>query len=137
MPTLSKKLIPVILLALLVCSQATAGENAIPEMLKTYQSLGAGPFSAQSGEKLWKKVVTSDEGDKRECATCHKADLTKNGEHKKNGKTIKPMAPSVNAERYTEVKKIKKWFRRNCKWTWGRVCTPQEKGDLLTYLGQQ
>ncbi|RMH11434.1 MAG: DUF1924 domain-containing protein [Gammaproteobacteria bacterium] len=107
-------------------------------MLKTYQSLGAGPFSAQNGEKLWKKVVTNDEkGDKRECATCHKTDLTKNGEHKKNGKTIKPMAPSVNPERFTEAKKIRKWFRRNCKWTWGRACTPQEKGDLLTYLGQQ
>jgi hypothetical protein len=46
------------------------------------------------------------------------------------------MAPSVDAERYTDLGKMEKWFKRNCKWTWGRECTPQEKGDLLEYLRQ-
>ncbi|MCW8907187.1 MAG: DUF1924 domain-containing protein, partial [Sedimenticola sp.] len=50
------------------------------------------------------------------------------------GKAIEPMAPTVNPKRLTEVKQIKKWFVRNCKWTLGRECTAQEKGDFLAYL---
>jgi len=50
---------------------------------------------------------------------------------------IDPMALSVNPERYTDPDKIEKWFLRNCKWTLGRECTAQEKGDVLTYLGSQ
>ncbi len=44
------------------------------------------------------------------------------------------MAVSVNPERFTKTKKIKKWFKRNCKWAWGRECTAQEKGNFLTYF---
>jgi len=44
------------------------------------------------------------------------------------------MSARVNAERYTDEKKIEKWFKRNCKDTWGRECTAQEKGDFLTFL---
>jgi len=55
----------------------------------------------------------------------------------KTGKTIEPIAVSANPERFTDVSKTEKWFRRNCKWTLGRECTPQEKGDLLTWLGGQ
>jgi hypothetical protein len=44
------------------------------------------------------------------------------------------MAPSVNAARLTDQAKIVKWLHRNCKWTLGRECTPQEKGDFLTYI---
>lgn len=44
------------------------------------------------------------------------------------------MSPAVNPKRLSDPKKIEKWFLRNCKWTLGRECTPQEKGDYLTYL---
>ena len=44
------------------------------------------------------------------------------------------MAPSVNAARLSSRKQIEKWFKRNCKWTLGRECSAQEKGDLLAYL---
>ena len=47
------------------------------------------------------------------------------------------MARSVNPERLTEVKKLNKWFLRNCKWTYGRECTAQEKGDILVWLSDQ
>jgi hypothetical protein len=47
---------------------------------------------------------------------------------------IKPMAPSVNPGRYQDGKKIEKWFLRNCKWTFGRECTVQEKTDTLSWL---
>jgi hypothetical protein len=44
------------------------------------------------------------------------------------------MAPSANKERFTDVKKIEKWFKRNCNDVLARECTAQEKGDFLKYL---
>ncbi|MFK5970948.1 MAG: DUF1924 domain-containing protein [Candidatus Marithrix sp.] len=29
---------------------------------------------------------------------------------------------------------IRKWFKRNCKWTLGRECNAQEKGDILKFI---
>ena len=109
--------------------------SAVSELEAKYQSQGAGPFSVAAGETLWnKEFVDAKSGNKRSCPTCHTADLTKEGKHARTGKVIKPMAPSVNSQRLTEVKKIKKWFVRNCKWTLGRECTTQEKGDVLAFL---
>ena len=53
------------------------------------------------------------------------------------GKVIDPMAPSVNSKRLTDAKKINKWLLRNCKWTFGRECTAQEKGNVLLWLSEQ
>jgi hypothetical protein len=109
--------------------------DAVSELEAEYQTQGAGPFSATAGEALWNKTfVDAKTGKERNCATCHSTDLTKQGKHARTGKVIEPMAPSVNPKRYTEVKKIKTWFVRNCKWTLGRECTAQEKGDLLAFL---
>jgi len=47
------------------------------------------------------------------------------------------MAVSVNPERYRNEKKIRKWLLRNCKWTFARECSAQEKSDILTWLIQQ
>ena len=99
-----------------------------------FKSQGATAFSAEHGKQAWGKEVTSKEGDKRSCTTCHGDDLTKPGKHNKTKKVIEPMAPSANKERYTDQKKIEKWFKRNCEWTYGRECTAQEKGDFLKYL---
>jgi hypothetical protein len=100
---------------------------------------GAGNFSAEQGKQDWTKELyikdgDSADGDKRSCTTCHGTDLTKPGKHKKTGKVIEPMAPGVNPDRYNDQKKIEKWFKRNCEWTWRRECTAQEKGDLLKFL---
>jgi hypothetical protein len=73
----------------------------------------------------------------RSCTSCHAADPRLAGKHQRTGKVIEPMAPSVNAERLSEVKKIRKWFYRNCKWTLGRECTAQEKADFLVWLRDQ
>ncbi len=99
-----------------------------------FKKEGAASFSAETGKKNWSKEVVSKEGDKRSCTSCHDADLTKPGKHNKTKKVIDPMAPSVNPDRFTDQKKIEKWFLRNCEWTWGRECTAQEKGDFLKFL---
>lgn len=124
------------LLSLLVSILPLAA-NATPAsdaLLKTYASAGGKDFSATQGATLWKQEIPDSKGNKMACTRCHGLDLTQNGEHKKTHKAIKPMATSANAHRYTDIKKIEKWFKRNCKDTWGRECTAQEKGDLLVYL---
>ena len=87
-------------------------------------------FSAQRGAEFYKVKHGGDWS----CSSCHTDDPTAEGKHAKSDKLIKPLAPSVNSERFTKLKKIKKWFRRNCNDVLDRECTAQEKGDFLAYL---
>ena len=87
------------------------------------------PFSKERGQTVWYREV-----DGRQCTSCHLDSVYAEGRHQKTGKVIEPMAPSVNPERLTDLKKMKKWFLRNCKWTFKRECTDQEKGDVLVWL---
>jgi len=122
---------------LVLLSHTAMAQTVVDGALKSYAENGKLKFDAQRGQALWVKKFSSKDGKLRQCSLCHGEDLTKNGKHARSGKLIKPMAPSVNPERYTKMKKINKWFKRNCKWTLGRECTNQEKGDLLKYLSQQ
>lgn len=121
-------------MALWLLGGATVSAAASPaEQLRgEYRQQGAGPFSAEGGKALW---LGSHQG--RSCSDCHTADPANRGEHVKTGKAIEPLAPSVNPERLSEAKTIRKWLRRNCQWTFDRLCSPQEKGDFLTWLEQQ
>lgn len=87
-------------------------------------------FSAARGETFFK----TKHGGEWSCTSCHTENTAAEGKHAKTGKVIKPMAPSANAERFTDMAKVEKWFKRNCNDILERVCTPQEKGDVLTYL---
>ncbi len=124
--------------ACLIASGGVAMADTVDERLSAYQAEGAGPFEAARGEAMWNKRYAHSKTDKpRSCASCHTDNLKAKGKHARTGKVIEPMAPSVNSERLTEVKDIEKWFKRNCKWTMGRECTAQEKGDFLTYMRVQ
>jgi len=127
-----KKYLLVILLSLSLPAQAIT----LDEIYKRYSPQGEAAFDAERGKQLWDKKHTAEDGKIRQCRTCHGDDLTKPGEHVKTKKVIDPLAQSANSERFTEMKKIKKWFKRNCKWTVGRECSNQEKGDLIKYLIQ-
>jgi hypothetical protein len=111
--------------------------DVVDDLLAEYRGQRGEDFSAVSGEALWLREFPSKDGSKRSCTSCHTTDPRKPGRHAKTGKAIEPMAPSVNAKRLTERRQIEKWFRRNCKWTLGRECTAQEKGDLLSFLRTQ
>ncbi len=128
------KINALVLCVSVVASSAALATPATDALFGQYKSEGAGNFSAEHGKQNFNKEVVSKEGEKRSCTTCHDADLTKPGKHHTTKKVIDPMAPSVNPDRYTDQKKIEKWFKRNCEWTWGRECTAQEKGDFLKYL---
>ncbi len=116
----------------IVMTPVMATTQAAEEALSNYRQLGVTSFDAQAGQQLWQQDF-----DGRQCASCHGEDLTQNGKHVKTKKTLKPMAPSVNSGRFTKIKKIEKWFKRNCKWTLGRECSPQEKGNMLVWLIEQ
>ena len=57
--------------------------------------------------------------------------------HAATGKTIQPLAPAANAQRFTDTAKVEKWFRRNCNDVVGRECSAQEKADILAWLSSQ
>lgn len=129
-----KTVLPSTILVLLFAS-AAAFADVVDERLADYQAQGAGPFSVAAGEALWNKRVTDARtGQSRSCAACHGANLRDPGKHAETGKPIEPMQPAVNPKRLSDARQIEKWFLRNCKWTFGRECTPQEKGDFLLFI---
>jgi len=125
-----------LILALSIGAAGFTGTTAAApgdDSLATYQGQGAGPFSAAAGGQAW-TAKHQTEGESRSCTTCHGTDLTKPGKHATTGKVIEPLAVSTNPERLTDRAKVEKWLGRNCRWTLGRDCTPQEKGDFLKYI---
>ena len=101
------------------------------EILASIQKEAAGQgFSAARGESFFK----AKHGKEWSCVSCHTDNPAAPGKHADTGKDIKPLAPSANAERFTDRAKVEKWFKRNCNDVLGRVCTPLEKGDVLSYL---
>jgi len=127
-----------LIVILIISNNAIAANSAaVTTLLTQYQSEAVINFSAQQGRELWRKKFNSPSGEVRSCTSCHSKNLTVIGQHVKTKKIIKPMAPSVNKNRLTRIKNIKKWLKRNCKWTLGRECSAQEKGHLLKYIQSQ
>ena len=121
-------------IAALFMASAASATPASDELFAKFKAESGGNFSAEQGKKSWTKEVKGEGGEMMSCTKCHGDDLSKEGKHYKTGKLIKPMAPSANAERFTDAKKMEKWFKRNCNDVWGRECTTQEKGDVLKFL---
>jgi len=123
-----------VLIGAMLTASAASATPATDELFARYKSEGASNFNAEHGMNDWNREGKSEGSEKISCGTCHGDDLTKAGKHHKTGKRIEPMAPSANPERFTDAKKIEKWFKRNCNDAWGRECTAQEKGDVLKFL---
>lgn len=119
-----KKMLPYLIMAAITALPISALPNASVDPQK---------FSAERGKNLWNQKQTIS-GQPRSCASCHTSNPRQAGKHIRTGKSIKPMAPSVNSDRFSDPKMTAKWFKRNCKWTLDRECTVQEKGDLASYL---
>ncbi len=128
----------ILIIALLLNTGTALASTTVEKLLQDYRSLGAGPFNKQAGEQQWQSVHVPKEGEAgRSCSDCHGDNLKQPGKHLRTGKRIEPMAPAVNPLRLTDRKQIEKWFKRNCRWTFGRDCTPQEKGDLMLFIQGQ
>jgi hypothetical protein len=108
-----------------------AAPKAIAQ-LDVYRQQGIEQADPVRGKQLWYSV-----SNQRSCTNCHGESPRSVGKHVKTGKPIEPMAPSLNPERFQSEKDVEKWFLRNCKWTFGRECSTQEKADILTWLSGQ
>ena len=115
----------------LSASAQTPGEMlAATKAEATNSSADFKGFSAERGASFFKQKHANE----LSCAACHTENPALSGKHSKTGKIIKALAPAANAERFTDAAKVNKWFKRNCNDVLERVCTPQEKGDVMSYL---
>lgn len=90
-------------------------------------------FSAARGKALHTQSFAGGKPDTPACTSCHGNEPRGPGQTPA-GKAIEPMALSASSSRYGDPAKVEKWFRRNCTEVLGRECTPQEKGDWLTFM---
>ena len=90
-------------------------------------------FSAERGRSLFLSKHATGKPETPSCSSCHTNNPLNSG-LTRAGKVIAPMALSASPKRYSELKKVEKWFRRNCNSVLGRPCTPLEKGDFLTFM---
>lgn len=87
-------------------------------------------FDVQRGR--W--IFMTPHGQDWSCSSCHTENPAATGTHAVTRKTIQPLAPAANPERFRQAAKVEKWFKRNCQDVLKRACTAAEKGDVLTYL---
>ena len=90
-------------------------------------------FSADRGEAFFKAEHGTGNPEITGCTSCHTADPLKEG-HTRAGQAIAPMAVSVTPDRFGDLAKVEKWFRRNCETVLGRQCTALEKGDFIAFM---
>ena len=91
-------------------------------------------FDYKRGEKIFTSEHIGKKAKQISCVTCHTNDLSKQGLNEHTNKVIQPLSPSVNAKRFSVVKDVKKWMRRNFKDVYLREGSAEEKGDVITYI---
>jgi len=91
-------------------------------------------FDKKRGEEIFTSKHIGKKGKEISCTSCHGIDLTKPNQNFFTGKTIEPLSRKTNPERFTKLKTIKKWLRRNFNDVYNREGTALEKGDVLTYI---
>ena len=121
---LKKSLVLLAVLSLPVLARSPA------EMLAAYTAQSGQPAQTARGEAFFK----ASHGQEWQCTSCHGKTPTQSGRHASTDKLIEPLAPAVNARRFTDSVKTEKWFRRNCKDVLARECTASEKADVLAWL---
>ena len=110
---------------------ATAAQAETPrDFLTRFEKEAGGAASAERGARFF----ATKQGGEWSCASCHTDKPTQAGRHAKTDKPIMPLAPAANAERFTDAAKVDKWFRRNCNDTVNRLCSAQEKADVMAWL---
>lgn len=91
-------------------------------------------FSVKRGEEIFTSKHIGKKGKEVSCVSCHGDDLNKAGKNFFTAKEIEPLSPKANAERFSEIKTIEKWLKRNFIDVYNREGRIQEKGDVVTYI---
>jgi mono/diheme cytochrome c family protein len=103
-------------------------------LLETYKSQAKAAGVVAGDVARGQSFFNSTHGNEWKCASCHGALPTGKGEHAITHKVIEPLAPAFNAQRFSDLAKADKWFRRNCKDVLARECSAAEKADVLAWL---
>ena len=129
--------LPVIAAVAAASPPAVAKDAARQAILKQLQAQAGGePFSAARGKALFLNKHTGGRPGINSCTVCHTKNPRQAG-RTRTGKAIEPLAVSANPQRFTDPRKVAKWFRRNCRTVLGRECTAREKGDFITFMMSQ
>jgi mono/diheme cytochrome c family protein len=88
---------------------------------------------AEAGKAFFNRELTI-KGKQVACASCHTTNPAATGKHMVTGKPIKPLAPSANGDRFSNLDKVEKNFEKHCLDIIGRDCTAQEKANYIAYL---
>lgn len=91
-------------------------------------------FSIKRGEEIFTSKHIGKRGEEVSCVSCHGDDLNKAGKNFFTVKEIEPLSPKTNSKRFSEIKTIEKWLKRNFIDVYNREGTIQEKGDVVTYI---
>lgn len=116
--------------ALLLFASLHAMAATPADLLAGYVAQAGQPANTSKGEAFFK----ANHGQEWQCTSCHGQAPMKGGRHASTDKAIEPLAPAVNAKRFTDSAKVEKWFRRNCKDVLARECSAVEKADVLAWL---
>ena len=126
---LSLRSILVGLISLWLIGPSFAGDTTPDALLMQYQQAAGQKADRLRGQKFFNATASND----LSCASCHGTSPAQPGKHASTGKSIAPLSPLVNPERFSDSAKVEKWFRRNCKDVLNRECTPLEKADVIAY----
>ena len=110
--------------------QAMASSPA--QILSQLEAQAGASASTERGRQLYHGKFPGEKAES--CSTCHTASPRDAGRHARTNKAIDPLAPIVNPERFTDMAKVEKWFKRNCQEVLGRLCSAQEKADFAAYM---
>ncbi|WP_294965495.1 DUF1924 domain-containing protein [Sulfurimonas sp.] len=91
-------------------------------------------FDYARGEEIFTTEAIGKKGKLISCVSCHTDTLSNKGMNKHTNKVIEPLSPSANTQRFTDIKDVKKWLRRNFNDVYKREGTALEKGDVITYM---
>jgi len=118
----------------LTFSASLALADSPANLLDTYKTQAKVTGGAAGDVARGQSFFNSTHGNEWKCASCHGALPTGKGEHAITHKVIEPLAPAFNAQRFSDLAKADKWFRRNCKDVLARECSAAEKADVLAWL---
>ena len=121
---------PAVAAVLAICLLDAASAVTPPDIARGFESQAGAPGHVERGRTLF----TRTQGGQWSCSSCHGVAPTGTGQHASTGKSIAPLAPAFNSERFTDPAKVEKWFRRNCKDVLSRECSASEKADVMAFL---
>lgn len=124
--------------ACVLVGMASAGQQSVLDhyaAAATAADPGFGGFSANRGEAFFLAQANVNP-DTASCSSCHTSNPRSPGKTRA-GQRIEPMAVSVTPDRFSDLAKVEKWFRRNCDTVLKRECTAMEKGDFIAFMSSQ